>query len=239
MTKMTTRIEEQLEAAGIHAAVEDDGSTITLSGEVGSDEERRAALDMVSDVAGDRRVEDGLEVRATFPGEVGELEIADAEIGSLPGSEEGLDEQVLEAGDFTQGHTTRDPLGAAGPTSALDEPADISEGDTVYVPPIDPVGTNDEVIGGFQESSMQSVEVERSALDGRYGDEAIAHAVRRELREDSATTDLAVRVTVEGGVVRLLGLVPFVEDSDNAAEVASRVPGVVEVREELEVEALR
>jgi osmotically-inducible protein OsmY len=53
-----------------------------------------------------------------------------------------------------------------------------------------------------------------------------------------ATTDLAVEVTVRGGVVRLRGAVAGLEDADDVQEVASRVPGVVEVVDELVVAAL-
>ena len=41
---------------------------------------------------------------------------------------------------------------------------DAGEGAEVYTPPVDPVGNNREVIGGFQESSMESIEVERSEM---------------------------------------------------------------------------
>ncbi len=81
---------------------------------------------------------------------------------------------------------------------------------------------------------MDSLEVERSA-DGTLGDEAIADAIRRELREDAATTALAVDVAVYRGVARLRGTVQDIADAENAEEVAARVPGVLEVREELDV----
>ena len=75
-------------------------------------------------------------------------------------------------------------------------------------------------------------------VDGAPGDEAIRDAVLRELREDSATTDLEIEVDVEGGRVVLLGRVPYVEDVESAEEVAARVPGVGEVEERLDVENL-
>jgi osmotically-inducible protein OsmY len=85
---------------------------------------------------------------------------------------------------------------------------------------------------------MESLEVERSALDGRYGDEAIRDAVLRELREDAATTALVLDVQVHKGVVRIRGLVPDLVDAENAEEVASRLPGVVEVIDETKVEGM-
>ena len=68
-----------------------------------------------------------------------------------------------------------------------------------------------------------------------YGDEAMADLVRQELREDAATTDLEIRVVVRDGVVHLHGTVTDLDDADAAEEVASRIPGVREVSEELDV----
>ena len=73
---------------------------------------------------------------------------------------------------------------------------------------------------------------------GRPGDEAIADAIRRELREDALTTDLTIRVTVRDGVAHLRGSVPSLDDAESAEEVAGRVPGVREVIEELDVAGL-
>ena len=108
----------------------------------------------------------------------------------------------------------------------------------VYFPPTDPVVTTDtrgrvQVLGGFSATSMDSVEVEPSASDALPGDEALADAIRRELREDALTTDLTVRVTVRRGVAYLRGTVPGLDDAENAEEVAGRVPGVREVVERL------
>ena len=91
------------------------------------------------------------------------------------------------------------------------------------------------MLGGFSASSMESVEVAPSASDNRLGDEAIEDAIRRELREDASTTDLNIQVLVRQGVARLRGTVADLDDAENAEAVASRVPGVREVVEELEV----
>ena len=137
--------------------------------------------------------------------------------------------------DFAAERTDTTSLGGAGVEP--DENAD-----SAHSPPNDPViGTdqhgNVRVLGGFSNSSMDSVEVERSS-DGALGDEAIAEAILRELREDAATTNLQIDVTVRNGVARLHGRVADVADTDNAEEVAARVPGVVEVIEELTVESV-
>lgn len=76
------------------------------------------------------------------------------------------------------------------------------------------------------------------AEDNQPGDEALADAVRRELQEDVLTTALPIDVGVEEGVVHLYGTVEELEDAENAEEVASRVPGVLEVIDELEIPQL-
>ena len=143
--------------------------------------------------------------------------------------------------DFTDAETLTDPVAAVGPSSSAEDPA--SGGDEVYTPPTDPVVTTNEtggfeVLGGFSATSMDSAEVARSASDSRLGDEAIEDAIRRELREDAATTDLQIQVVVRQGVARLRGTVGDLDDAENAEAVASRVPGVREVIEELEVAEL-
>ena len=121
-----------------------------------------------------------------------------------------------------------------------DEPA---EPDTAYFPPTDPVLTVDDqgnlaVLGGFAASADDDVSAQRSAEDTRPGDEALADAIRRELREDALTTDLAIEVEVDQGVAHLSGEVTDIIDAENAEEVANRVPGVQEVVDELEINEL-
>jgi osmotically-inducible protein OsmY len=89
------------------------------------------------------------------------------------------------------------------------------------------------VLNGFD--SGEDLSVEPSSMDGRPGDEALADAVRRELAEDAATTDLEIVVAVRQGVAHLRGRVSDLDDADNAEAVAARVPGIREVVEELEV----
>lgn len=104
-----------------------------------------------------------------------------------------------------------------------------------YFPPTDPVLTTDEhgepqMLGGFSSGSMDDVHVAHSS-DHQLGDEAIAAAIRRELAQDAATMDLKLHVEVRNGVASLSGRVDGMEDGENAEEVASRVPGVKEVRD--------
>ena len=136
-----------------------------------------------------------------------------------------------------------DPIAAPGSpdgepgNSAMDP---VADGDEVYVPPTDPVITSDargniEVLGGFSETSDDQVAPMPSASDGKLGDEAIEDAVRAALRRDAATTSLEIEVLVRDGVAHLRGRVADLDDADNAEDVASRVPGVREVKEELDV----
>lgn len=141
------------------------------------------------------------------------------------GAQEGLEP------DFTEVMGTRDPLLAV-------EDADP------YFPPTDPVvrAASDweegvEVVGGYTPTSEEELDLEGAPVSGpEPGDEQITEAVLRELMEDAATTSLRVQVFTRNGVVHLRGTVPTLLDAELAEEVAARVPGVLDVREELEVE---
>lgn len=111
-----------------------------------------------------------------------------------------------------------------------------TEGAEPYFAPTDPV-LNDrgrELIGGFDETSMDEIVVEPSTMDEEPGDEALAEAVRRELREDALTTDLHLAIEVKRGVAYIRGTADDIEDTDDAAEVASRVPGIQRVVTDIE-----
>lgn len=114
---------------------------------------------------------------------------------------------------------------------------EAAEGGEPYFAPTDPV-VNDRgrtVVGGFHETSMDALEVDPSTLDEEPGDEALADAVRRELREDALTSGLGVDVQVRRGVVFLRGTASDVDETDDVADVASRVPGVREVVEQMAI----
>ncbi|MCK9519570.1 MAG: BON domain-containing protein [Dehalococcoidia bacterium] len=249
-----THIERQLAEAELEGLiVEEFDDHVVVSGIVENEEERERALEVARDVAGDRRVDDSIDISGVMPATIDEIELlggfdrtidrelSEVDTNTFEGATVGYEEEVLEAGDYQrEGQFTTSGWEASGPSSAIEEDV-VSEGDSVFSPPIDPVSRwnpqthRTEIIGGLQQSSMDSVEVERSASDGEYGDEAIADAIRRELREDAATTDLEIGVAVFQGVAVLRGRVPYLEDAESAEEVAARVPGVAEVREELEV----
>jgi hypothetical protein len=118
------------------------------------------------------------------------------------------------------------------------------EPDPTYFPPTDPVittrnATGDvEVLGGFSSTADDDVQVDASTLDDIPGDEALTDAVAYALQRDAATADLDIIVSVQEGVVYLHGTVMSLDDAENAEDVASRVPGVREVVEGLEVQGL-
>jgi len=68
----------------------------------------------------------------------------------------------------------------------------------------------------------------------------MAARVREALRADAATTRYSESVVIgtRGRTVALRGVVDDIEDTDDLMAVASRVPGVDEIVDELEVRAL-
>jgi hypothetical protein len=237
MTTIAERIERRLLELGLPTAVEEIDDTIVLTGMVTTDEEHQAVIDIAAEEAPDFKIEDNIETEGVLAEEVGPMQISG--LATEPGemSAAGVADEDLMPGDFQNQRLLKYPEAASGPSDNIEDDL-VGEGEVSYVPPTDPVrGPDNEVLGGFQITSMDHSSVARSS-DGGLGDEAIAEAVRRELAEDAATTALEIDVTVMDGVVTLRGRVPDIEDVENAEEVASRVPGVVEVRDELEVDSL-
>ena len=230
---LTERIEAQLAEAGLQVTVESSDGALILSGIVDSEEAREAATDIVARVAPDARIDNQLDVESVLPTDVDDF-VGDEPTAELAETRSEVADQIEP--DFTDQSGLFDPIEAAGPdSSGPDDPAETGE---VYTPPTDPVVTTDihgeaRVLNGFD--SGEDLTVEPSAMDDRPGDEALADAVRRELAEDAATTDLEIVVAVRNGVAHLRGRVTDLDDADNAEAVAARVPGIREVVEELEV----
>lgn len=235
------RIEQQIaERAGLDVAVELSGTTVTLSGRIDTAAARQAAHDVVKSMMPEAHIDDNLEIEETMPLDVREFDL-DEPGGELPSSLAEMRIQSAIEPDFSEQPLVTSTVEMAGEASAaLDQP-DASE--TVFFAPTDPVimlGEQNqvEVLGGFAPTAGADIVVEPSALDDQPGDEALAEAIRRELRRDAATTDLTIAVTVRRGVAHLRGTVATLEDAENAEAVASQVPGLREVVEELEVAAL-
>jgi osmotically-inducible protein OsmY len=230
---LTRRIEAQLAEAGLQVTVESSDGSLILSGIVESQEAREAATDIAARVAPRARIDNQLDVESVLPTDVDDF-VGDEPSAELAETRAEVADQIEP--DFTDQPGLFDPIEASGAeSSAPDDPAETGE---VYTPPTDPVVTTGlhgeaRVLNGFD--SGEDLTVEPSAMDGQPGDEALADAVRRELAEDAATTDLEIVVAVRNGVVHLRGLVSDLDDADNAEAVAARVPGVREVVEELDV----
>jgi len=230
---LTRRIEAQLAEARLQVTVESSDGSLILSGIVDSEESREAATDIVSQAAPEARVDNQVDVQSVLPTGVDDF-VGDQPTAEMAETRAEIADQIEP--DFTARPGLFDPIEAAGPdSSGPEDPAATGE---VYTPPTDPVVTTDShgaarVLNGFD--SGEDLTVEPSAMDARPGDEALADAVRRELAEDAATTDLEIVVAVRQGVAHLRGRVPDLEDADNAEAVAARVPGIREVVEELDV----
>src|SRR5438874_5674273 len=232
------RVERELAQAGLQVGVDSSDGTLVLVGLVDTEESRRAAEEIASQVAPDAKIDNQLEIQAVFPPDI-DVFVSDDPSAELPENRR----EILAGGgdidpDFTDRPGLTDPIAVGGGGS--DEPDDAVDSGDTYTPPIDPVLTTGlhgeaRVLGGFEVDSAEDVPVERSASDGQPGDEALADAVRRELAEDAATTDLTIYVTVRNGVAHLRGRVADLDETDNAESVAAGVPGIRDVQEELEV----
>jgi hypothetical protein len=133
---------------------------------------------------------------------------------------------------------TDDPNDLGG--VAEHDPGSATEDAQTYIPPMDPVvkpgGRGDpEIVGGFSPDSMSDEPSPPRPVTGGSADEALAERVRRELLEDATTTDLDLEVEVQDGVAFLRGRVNDLVDLDNALEVAGRIPGIVDVVDELTI----
>jgi osmotically-inducible protein OsmY len=229
-TSLTTRIERALEQADLHLAVEEGRDRITISGLVDSPEAREAVLEIAGPLTGSKAIDLDVEISLTLPREGADIAIPPA--GNLA-------DTIVEIDDANRQLAPDLAEMSPGSTDALSV---IEDGEEPYFPPTDPViapssSERLEVLGGWTATAADDVEVAPSAGDDRPGDDALADAIRRELREDAATTALELRVTVRGGRALLRGLVPDLVDAENAEAVAARVPGVVEVVEELDVQS--
>ena len=230
---------QTLAEAGIYAGAELDGDTLVLSGEVDSTESRQAALDVATALASPRglRIDDGLEVIEISPD--------GAFVGNAPG-------ENLSGGDFADVDPDSNPNARLDPAFEIDpdftgdpgtsDPQRAAAEAEPYFPPTDPVvrpsttAEELEIVGGFSATSMDDPEG-TSGFDLRDDDD-LTKTINRELREDAMTTDLDLRVTVRKGIVTLQGEVPSLDEAESAEEVAGRVGGVREVREETTIPAM-
>jgi len=231
IAEIERRIQQNTDLA---VAIEEDSGLLRLIGLVESDESKRAAEDIARAAAPDREIVNDIEVETLWPAET--AEVTAEELGIDGQTDVDILSDELEP-DFEDQTLSSDQLSASGPSGSADDL--VSDGDTPYFPPTDPVirvreNSDPEVVGGFTPTSDTTMEVDRSA-DGTIGDEALADAVRRELREDASTADLEIDVAVRKGVAILRGRVTDLDDAENAEAVAGSVPGIRDVVEDLRV----
>ena len=91
----------------------------------------------------------------------------------------------------------------------------------------------DEVMALLDDPTFQETPQSRRG----FSNLALAAHIRAALREDARTSKMMFSITCEGGIVTLAGLVDPGQEPKDAAEVASRVPGVKDVRNQLRVVA--
>jgi osmotically-inducible protein OsmY len=213
--------------AEVFAEVKD--GVVTLVGEANAEEERQAIERDVRAVPGVREVRNELRIEFNAPEGVYPRGNIEEEV-----DEEARSEIVYEGTeyDFNDPRGTVDAMESSAEAEPFFPPTDV------VIRPAREIDEGFEVVGGFSSTSMDELSDSASSVSAaRRGDEAIADDVRRELVEDSATTDLNLRVIVRNGIVYLRGTVSSLDDVEAAEDVASRVPGVTEVREHLVIAA--
>jgi osmotically-inducible protein OsmY len=242
---LAERIQQQLrhEFSRSIVVAEEDG-TVFLSGHVESEDARNRAQQIAAALAPDQRIENDLDVeRDVIEGTQGDTGLNADELDTDEAADADQDVSLESSGidDLDEVPLETDDNDVVDDTIYDDEPP--VEPDPAYFAPTDPVIGSDQegnlvVLGGWEPTSLSDEEVDRSAEDNRPGDEALADAIRRELREDALTTDLQIDVQVENGVAHLRGRVAGLDDAEAAQEVASQVPGVRDVIDELDVAGL-
>jgi osmotically-inducible protein OsmY len=217
------------EQAELHVSVRVQHDHVILEGRVSSPEAWQAAEDLAAQVAPGYRIENHLEIEDLRPEEVRHMRTATAD-----------DLRAVEPDIFRFAPTPPEPEHASANDADLDP--GTGESGEPFTPPMDPpldrdAQGNPRMLGGFGHSALDDVSVDESASDPILGDEALAEAIRRELREDAATTALNIDVEVRDGVAHLSGVVAGPEDAEAAEAVAARVPGLAEIADDLVIQS--
>ncbi len=232
--------------AGIFAAVRVGDGVAYLDGLVESAEQRGAASDLARRVAGIARVQNDLEVEEF--GVPGERAVDSSAVYADTGYQMLDRDRVRDSEPLREATEPdfNDPIAEVGGDMTTNSMIAAEEG-IPYMPPTDPVvhpSDSDQELAiatGFGETSMDEFPDTLATTafgDGPPGDEDIRQQVVEALRSDAATIDLVIDVIVRNGVVHLRGQVQTLDDAEAAEEVASRIPTVREVVEELEVAAI-
>lgn len=196
--------------AGIFAAVRVADGVAYLDGMVESAEQRLAASDLAAMVPGITRVENDLELEAFV-------------LGAGPNLEDDADADL-----------TNDPMVAAEEGEAYMAPTD-----PVVRPTTDAQGLA--IVTGFDSTAdddYPDLQATTALGAGPPGDEETRQEIVEALRSNAQTIDLTIDAVVENGIAYLRGTVPTMIDAEAAEDIASRVPAVREVVEQLKISAL-
>ncbi|MFW6074799.1 MAG: BON domain-containing protein [Chloroflexota bacterium] len=189
-------VEEHLQSAGFSLGVVVSEGIVELQGEVASDEEHDAALDLLEWVPGIERIEDSIEIA--------DIEFDPGSLEYLASLENGVD-------------VTDDPMLAASEGLVYFPPTD---------PPVIPGGDEEgaEVGAGFSSSVTEDEEEETDEYPP--DDEELIERVRHALRTNPITSERQLFVSARRGTVVITGVVQDAAEADTAANVADQVPGV-------------
>jgi hypothetical protein len=152
-------------------------------------------------------------------------------------------------GDFGGGDDVKSLEGLADRDlreGETDDPYVASDEGLTYVPPTDPpiIVSDDrqgiEIGAGTGSSSLDEPYDEDHEGELLSVESDLTARVREALENDAATSGLAdrIRIATIGGAVVLRGTVDTLDDGDALVEVASRVSGVDEVRDETDFPGL-
>jgi hypothetical protein len=137
-----------------------------------------------------------------------------------------------------------DPSEADLRSDETSDPAVAAEEGLAYVPPTDPPVVPDpddpegiQIAAGFGGTALDEPYDADHHSEALTVEDEMEARVREALRADAATSRYAETVVIgtRGSIVAVRGLVDDIDDTDDITEVISRVTGVEEVVDELDV----
>jgi len=229
-SELRTRVEQALADFALYPIdISVDDGVIYLNGTVESGLEKQKVERAVERVKGVRKVVNNLAIGEVVP----------VRLNTEGQPMEDADFQELDEFEPEVEPDLEDNIGT---TDVMET---TSEGEPFF-PPTDPVvlPTSREehgirVTGGFAPTADDNLTPEappEHMPPVYYSDDEIEEAVLEALRRNASTASLVLRVGVRNGIAYVRGKVQSMEDVDQVEQVIAEVPGVLEVREELEIE---
>ena len=202
---------------------------VTLTGAVRTERDYERAHSLAAEIPGVSRVENNL--------------VVDTLTGSTPVDRTIIEPELAAEIELNNLHFAQGTEVSLNRNVGTTDTAEATAENVPFFAPTDPPVTRAprdaegfEVVGGFSETSLDApIGLEQLPNQLLNGDDQLARLVRLALQEDAETADLTIAVNVLRGVVHLRGVVESLTDAETAEAVAARVPGVVEVHEDLEV----